>query len=230
MPIKEFGDTITHIDGTLVLPNDSGEGIKLGRFSESAGFGWRDVSLPIVARGSTASPVTDPAWAEIGSTGFYAHTFAINDEVWFGVPLPHDIVPGSAIRFHTHWCPNITSGNFVTWSWLYAYAKGFNQATFDFALATSPLTAAANTVTATQAAGGATSPQTTYKHMVTRSADVAIDAEPGGLIYVRQRRVANATSPEANFAGTVYVLSAGIQYQSTNMATIQATPDFYADL
>jgi hypothetical protein len=195
-------------------------------YPESRAFGWHDITGQVLVRGVAA---TDPDWVQVAGGPMFCYRFSVNDSAWFVYHIPHDIVPNFPVFFHAHWMSSGTSTAAVTWEWSYMYAKGFNQATFDFTLATSPLTAAANTVTATQAAGGATSPETTYKHMVTRSAAVAIDAEPGGLIYVRQRRVANATSPQANFAGTVYVLSAGIQYQSTNLATIQDAPDFYAD-
>jgi len=133
-------------------------------------------------------------------------------------------VPDSDIFFHTYWLTNGTSTNNVTWQYTYAYAKGFNQGAFDFALANSPLTDA-GIVTCQQAASG-----TAYQHMVTETDGVSIAglSEPDGIIYVNIKRITNGSPGGADNADGVFVLTSDIHYQSTNMATINKAPGFYS--
>jgi len=129
-----FGDSV-------VVPNESGKGLKVGGIYDFEAWGWRDITSPIEVRGVAA---TDPAWAQVGSTDFYAYQFGIGDYVWQTAHIPHDIVPGTPVHFHVHWFPGTVSSPMdlgaVTWEFEYAYAKGFDQQAFDFAHATSPLT------------------------------------------------------------------------------------------
>jgi len=225
MAFKFYG-TKAHSEDTIVLPNDSGKGLQVGRFAEDSDWGWRDITSPIEVRGVAA---TDPAWAQVGSTDFYAYQFGVGDYVWQTAHIPHDIVPGTPVHFHVHWFPGTVSSpmdtNAVTWEFEYAYAKGFDQQAFDFAHATSPLTNS-GTVYATSA-----SPGTLYQHVVTETAAVIIPdlTEPDGLIHYRVGRINNQTSPVANNAEEIFVLTTDIHYQSTNMATKQKAPNFYAD-
>ena len=175
-------------------------------------FGWRDITGPIEKRGVAA---TDPAWAQIGSSPFYAYKFAIDDIVWMPFHVPHDIVPTRPIFFHAHWISDGTSTNSVTWQWTYMYSKGFNQANY---------TVAGTAVTATQAAAG-----TAYRHMVTETAPVTISGltEPDGIIYVRLARIANTTSPQLDNTDGIFLLTSDIHYQSTDECTANKAPDFY---
>jgi len=165
MSVKWKGD-LGFFEDSVVLPNDSGEGIRLGKHDETDSFGWRDITVQVIARGVGA---TDPTWAQVDSTSMYAYKF-------------------------------------------------------DFGLANSPLTTA-NTVTATQAAGAP------YTHMVTETSAVTIPGltEPDGMIYFRLRRISNTTSPVADQAAGVFLVTSDLHYQSTNMATKQRSPNFYAD-
>jgi len=175
-------------------------------------FGWRDITGPIEIRGVAA---TDPSWARIGSSPFWAYKFATDDIVWMCFHVPHDIVPTRPVHFHAHWITDGTSTNNVTWQWTYMYAKGFNQANFSVT---------GTTVTATQAAAG-----TAYRHMVTETTGQTIAGltEPDGLIYVQLSRIANTTSPQADNADGVFLLTADVHYQSTDECTAGKSPDFY---
>jgi len=208
--------------GGIAINNESGEGIRLGKYTNrgSASYGWRDITHPIEVRGVRA---VDPVWAEIGATGFFGYQFALDKEVHGTAHVPHDIVPGTAVHFHVHWLPDGTDTNPVTWEFTYAYAKGFNQEAFDFALANSPNTTA-GVATATEAGPGVQ-----YQHMVTETAAVTIPGltEPDGLIHYRIKRI--SSTPETDNTDNIYVLTTDIHYQSTNMATKQRTPDFYGD-
>lgn len=219
--MKESGTRIAYFENDVVLPKESGRGLKVGDYPSQGTYGWRDITAPITVRGVRA---TDPTWAQIGSSDFYAYQFAVADYVWQPFHIPHDIVPGSAFHFHAHWLSDGTSTNAVTWEFKYAYAKGFNQQPFDVALSNSPLTNS-GVVTASEAASG-----TAHQHMVTETDAVTIPdlTEPDGIIYVRLGRVNNATSPIANNTDGIFLLTADIHYQSTNMATKQKAPNFYA--
>lgn len=217
----KWNSELAFFSDDIVIPNDSGKGIKVGKIREFQAFGWRDITAPITVRGVAA---TDPSWSRIGSTNFWAYKFGLGDYVWQPFHVPHDIVPGSAIHFHAHWIPGTAgAGEYVTWQFDYMYAKGFNQQAFDPALSNSPLVNE-GTVTATEAVG----PQ--YQHMVTETDAVSIPdlTEPDGIIYVRVGRISNTTSPLNEYSGDVFLLTADIHYQSTNMATVGKAPDFYA--
>jgi len=90
-------------------------------YPHSGTFGWRDITGQVLVRGVAA---TDPDWAQIGTSDFYAYKFAVGDFVWFIFHVPHDIVPGAEIHFHAHWISDGTSTDAVTWEWKYMYAKG----------------------------------------------------------------------------------------------------------
>ena len=218
MGIKSFG-TKLHAEDTLVIPNDSGKGLQLGRFAETADFGWRDITSAIEVRGVGA---TDPDWAQVGSTNFYGYKFAVNDEIWMTFHIPHDIVPGSDIHFHMHWFPSGTNVQPVKWQFEYAYAKGFNQAAFDFELAEGPLTNAG--IAPAHSAG----PGVQYQHMVTETDAITIPGltEPDGLIHTTISRITNGGTENTD---DIFGLTADIHYQSTNLATKQKAPGFYDD-
>ena len=229
MAIKSHG-TLNFADDSLVVPNDAGYGLRLGRSDEEGeAWGWRDITAPITVRGVAA---TDPSWTQVGSSVFYTYAFGVGDYVWQPFHIPHDIAvnrDGSArpIHFHTHWFPSDTDTGYVTFQFDYMYARGFDQEAYDPAFANSPLTNS-GTVLVTQQAPG-----TAYQSMVAETDGVTISTltEPDGILYVRMGRVANpAASPTlAAYSGTCFVTTNDIHYQSTNMATKQKAPNFYAD-
>jgi hypothetical protein len=225
--MKSTGDKV-YFQDSISLPNDSGTGILLGRFEDgpvqgalSSNFGWRDITSDVSIRGVSA---TDPTFTQVGSTAFRFYRFAIDKLVWFNFHVPHDYVPSSPIHFHVHWFTEDAATGFAKWQWTYAYAKGFNQEAFDFAMTNSPLTTA-NVVTATQASGGA------MQHMIAETEAVTIPGltEPDGMICVQLKRIAMATSPASELSSAPYMLTSDIHYRSTNLATLQKAPNFYAD-
>ena len=218
MSLKFYGN-LAHLEDSLIVPNDSGKGLRVGRFAETSSFGWHDITAAIEVRGVGA---TDPDWAQVGTTNHFAYKFAVNDKCWMTFHVPHDIVPGSDIHLHMHWFPDGTNANSVKWQFEYAYAKGFNQAAFDFALAESPLT---NAGIATAESDG---PGVQYQHMVSETSAITLPGltEPDGLIHVAISRVTNGATDNTD---GIFGLTADIHYQSTNMATKQKAPNFYAD-
>jgi hypothetical protein len=63
-------------------------------------------------------PANQPSWdVFIGSIRMPA--FAVNEEVFFDIQLPHDWKPGSQIRPHVHWAPNgavVANNDQVKWA------------------------------------------------------------------------------------------------------------------
>lgn len=218
MSLKFYGN-LAHLEDSLIVPNDTGKGLRVGRFAEDSDFGWRDITSAIEVRGVRA---TDPTWEQIGTSSHYGYNFGIDDIIWMTFHIPHDIVPGSDIHFHMHWFPDGTNTQPVKWQFEYAYAKGFNQGAFDFSLAESPLTNAG--IATAQSAG----PGVAYQHMVTETSAITIPdlTEPDGLIHTTISRITNGGTDNTD---AIFGLTADIHYQSTNMATKQKAPGFYDD-
>ena len=207
--IKE-ASIFTITDG-LVLPNESGKGIKVN--PDIPVFGWRDLTSDISVRGSGPA---NPSYDVYGDTVMRQFSFSAGtiQEVFSVFHVPHDWVPGTAIHFHTHWSnaaatPNTGS---VVWGFDYSFAKGFNQEAFP----------AFSTVTAIQA-----SSPIRYQHMVAETSAVLIPTmEVDGLILVRAYR--NATHTSDTCTDAVFLHTVDIHYQSNNMATKNKAPNFYS--
>jgi hypothetical protein len=172
-------------------------------------FGWRDIEGVVTTRGVGA---TDPDWAQIGSSAFYAYSFSLNDTCWINYHIPHDIVPNAPVHFHCHWLTDGTNVNPVKWQFQYTYAKGFNQAAYNVT---------GTTVTAEEAPPGVA-----YQHMVTETAAQEISGltEPDGIIQCRITRIANGATDNTD---TIFLLEADVHYQSSNQATYDKAPNFY---
>ena len=194
---------------SLVLPNETGYGIKVGGQEGDDAWPWRDITSEVRTRGVGA---TDPAWTQIGATVFSGYVFALNDVCWMHYHIPHDYVPGSDVHLHIHWFVDGTDTETVKWQWEYVYAKGFNQEAFAFASAT--------TVTAEEAPPG-----TAYQHMVTETVAITIaDMEVDGHIMTKITRLSNGGSDNAD---DVFMIEGDCHYQSTNVGTIDKAPDFW---
>ena len=172
-------------------------------------YGWRDITGPIIVKGVGSS---DPNWAQIGDSVFFAYKFSIGDECWIPFHIPHDIVPGGDIHLHAHWISDGTNTNPVKWEFTYMYARGFNQDAFD----------PDGVVKSAQQNG----PGVPYRHMVTETGAISVDTlnEPDGILYVKVERVTNDATDNND---DVFLLTADVHYQSTGMATFGKAPNFY---
>lgn len=179
-------------------------------FPDSGAFGWRDISAHIMIRGVGEN---DPNWAQIGGGPLMAYKFIPNDRCWFMYHIPHDVVPAAEVFFHVHWLADGVDENPVRWEWTYSYAKGFNQAAFDPAGAT--------------VIQQESSPGVPFQHMTSETEGVLLPAltEPDGIIQARIRRVANGGVENAD---DVFMLTADVHYQSTDRATFNKLPEYYA--
>lgn len=197
--------------GSVVVPTTSGAGIKVDTTTPT--FGWRDITSDIVVRGTGAN---DPAWvAYTGLTEIYAYRFSASTmmQAWFSFHVPHDYVPGTDVYLHVHWSnaaatPN--TGN-VIWGFDYTYAAGHNQAAFG----------AASNTTVTQASSA-----TRYQHMIAETGAITLSGlEADALILVRVYR--DAADGGDTCTDAVFLHTADIHYQSTNLATKNKAPTFY---
>jgi hypothetical protein len=195
----------------FVIPKHAAKGIKIDQ--DAPAFGWRDLTAPVDVRGIG---VNDPSFAVYTGTTLRAFQFSAGtmNEVFFVFHVPHDWVPSTAIYFHAHWsnaaaAPN--TGN-VVWKFDYSFAKGFGQEAFP-AIQTAEVTAA--------------SPAVRYTHNVSETAAVTIALmEVDGLILVRGYR--DAANVLDTCSDAVFLHTMDIHYQSTNMATKNKAPSFYA--
>ena len=197
--------------GSIVLPKDTGVGLKVDRASPT--FGFRDIIGQIELRGSGAN---DPTFSTYTGTALRAYHFSasVMQECFFVYHIPHDYVPGTDIYFHMHWSNAAATPNTgdVIWGFEYTYARGYNQQAFP----------ATSTVTVTQAC-----PATRYQHSIAETAAVTIaNLEVDGLILVRAYRDAAAGGDTCTDA--VFGHTADVHYQSTGMATKNRNYPFYS--
>jgi hypothetical protein len=211
--MKKEAGTVDYFTDDVVMPAATGKGFKIGTWNEtdaeSPAFGWRDITGPIVVKGVGSK---DPSWTQVGSGPFFCYAFGVADECWIPFHIPHDIVPGAPVHLHVHWFPSGTNTQPVKWQFTYTYAKGFNQGAY---------TAAGSTVTAESAGPGVA-----YQNMVTETDAITIAGltEPDGILYLHLSRITNGGT---NNTDTIFVTTADVHYQSTNMPTIGKAPGFY---
>lgn len=199
--------TSIKLGDNLVLPNTSGNGIKLNNTTPA--FGWKDLTSSITVRGSG---VNAPSWAAwLGNMYAYSFSASTMQECWLEFHLDHDYAPDTAIHFHTHWLTTGTNTGTCRWGFEYTHAKGHNQANFP----------ATTTIYAEQAYQG-----TAYRHMITETTAVTITGlEPDSLILVRIFR--DAAHVNDTLTDVAFLLTSDIHYQSTGIATKNKTPNFY---
>lgn len=176
--------------------------------SGSATSGWEDALGQIAVPGSGP---TIPVWTQIASSVFSGYLFQVDDVVQVTYHLSHRYKPGGQVFLHAHWFPDGTNTAAVKWEWIWTYAKGFNQANFDFT---------GTTVTAQEAPPG-----TAYRHMTTEiSASIATGSfETDGLIIARLRRVTNGGTDNTN---GIFLFMADAHYETDRTGTVAKAPPF----
>ena len=207
-------------DGTnSLVPKTKGKGIKVGPFGADT-FGWHDLLGTIQVYGQAGE-----ASRSIYRGGIKALHFTEDDSAYVDFHLPHDYVPGTDIFIHAHWSHDSTvvTGGSVTWGFELMYAKGHNQAAFSV-----PVIVSVNqSVNTTQ-----------YQHMVAEGlastpggSGVLLnttDLEVDGLIQCRIFLDSNDITVSGGGIPEPFVHAVDIHYQSTNVATKNKSPDFWA--
>ena len=170
-------------------------------------LGWRDIIGNVIPKNSGGNT---PAFTQIQGN-FWAYKFVSNDKAWFIFHVPHDIASDD-VYFHVHWLTDGTAADTVTWDYEVSHAKGYDQEAFDFT--TLP---GSHSGTLSEATSG-----TAYQHMITESAVINLPTltEPDGLIMVYLQRT------DANFADSVFLLTADIHYLSDSGSTAERNYPF----
>lgn len=206
----------------VVLSKSPGIGLQVD--PDSPSFGWRDIIGDVSPK---ATGVGAPARAvyRAGVIGEYA--FVANDVCDFLFHIPHDYVPGSDLFFHIHWSHNGTTitGN-ATFAIYYIYASRTLAGTAIFgAEKTKSITWATTDI--------ATTPR--YAHRV----DETVITSDGGSATLIDRNlievdgllsvaVVLTSLPTIGGGGKLFIHTCDLHYQSTNMATKNSAPDYYA--
>ena len=175
------------------------------------GGGWHDI-VGVPQTRTTGGTI--PTLAQVGATIFWAHRFAINDEMWFAYHILHDYVVGSAIFCHVHWFPVGTAINVVRWEFSIVAAKGHQQEAFNLAAPT--------VVTVDRAPTG-----TSQMHYITEVANPGFSSaslEPDSIMWVRIRRITNGG---VNNTDPIFLLLSDLHYQSNGSPTKNKAPNFY---
>lgn len=207
----------TTLGGDLILEKTNNIGIKVDTAVPT--YPWRDIIGYMVPK--TSGPNT-PAFSAFNGN-ISAWQFSASDIIDLVYHIPHDYVAGTDVHIHVHWSHNGTaiSGNAVFTHYT-TYAKGHGQEIFPTEI-TDAMTY--NTVDV------ATTPQ--YGHQIDEiplsasggSSELldSDDLEPDGLILCR---LVLTTLPTIT-AGSLFVHTIDVHYQSTNIGTKDKVPNFY---
>jgi len=155
---------------------------------------------------------TAPTLRAFGPTGNVQQLdFAVNDFVYTGLEIKHEIKPGSSIYPYIAWSTNGIDTNTVKWELSYTYAKGHDQEAFP----------AETTINLEEAASG-----TAWQHMIIIATDAQSFTAPevDSAIVMKVRRVTNGGTDNTDQAFGIFV---GTYYQKDRFGTPQKSPDFY---
>lgn len=194
----------------LVL--DTNTRIHIGEAGDADRPGWRDLVGQLREARSVGAGV--PVWTQVGTTGFYFYLFDVGDSIQVTYHIDHDYSVGSPIYLHAHWFSNGTNAQPVKWEMSSVFAKGHQQAAFDF---TNPVVK-----TVTQTPTG-----TAFTHMIAEIADPGLDDfdyEVDGLLHVIYKRVTNGGTDNTD---NIFLMTADCHYQADRFATKNKSPNFY---
>ena len=220
----EFSKTVSAaiLTGGITLDKTSGVGIKVDAAAPT--FGWRDITAALHARATGAAA---PGFVAYNSTTIFQYQYSngATQEMWIEFHMLHDYVPGSDVFIHAHWSQvEIDTGGPAgvpgdcKWSFDALYSKGHQQQAFP---------AAVTTVSATQTASGTVRQHMIAEVQLSSSGAIGVNAlEVDGIILVRVWRNPADAADTLNKAPFLHFVD--LHYQSTNMATKNKAPNFYA--
>ncbi len=201
------------------MPKTSGTGTKI-----DGTFGWRALAGPSSSRRTGLNaPVLRTFIGDVD-----AYSYAVGDIGDANYQLPHDYVPGSDLYLHLHWGHNGTSisGSFIV-NFYITYAKGYSQAAFS---------AQKIPVQTVSSLAIGTSPQ--YCHRtdelqitIASGSSTQIDTstlEVGGLVMLKYVIDTIPSISGSAVSNTPYIFTTDLHYQSSNLATKNKSPSFYA--
>lgn len=211
------GGFIFDIDD-LILPKSSDNGIKVDKVNPT--FPWQDIIGYIVPKTSGAGkPIFGTFRGNINGW-----QFTTDDIIDLFYHIPHDYKAGTDIFVHVHWGHNGTaiSGD-VVFTHFSTYAKGHDQSDFPAEIT--------NTITV-DTVNIATTPQFNHRlneiQLSSSGGSASLlnsdDLEPDGMVFMRLK----TTTIPAITAGSLFIHTIDIHYQSTNIGSKNNTPDFYS--
>lgn len=197
-----------------VYPKTAGVGIKID--TSNPNWGWEDLM------GTTDFHLSDsPPTAVAYNGNIKAYQYSVGNYLVWNFHLKHDYAPGTDLFIHAHWSHNspLTPTGDIEMTFEAMYAKGHNQAAFGSPIITnvtqtcSPIIRqhmiAEDHLTQALGAGG---------HIPTE--DIEVDT----LIVVH----AKLTDCTLSNGVLPFIHCVDIHYQSTNLATKNKAPSFYA--
>lgn len=202
----------------LIVSKASGAGVHID--VEAPTWAWRDIIGRVQPKTSGTGTPLRAAYAG-GNTADYA--FAAGDVTDFNFHIPHDWVPGTDLFFHVHWSHNGTSitGDAVFDAY-YQIAKRDGQF------------GAEKNLTITYATTNISNVPR-YRHRVDETQMTAAAATPtmaatseievDGIIMLTLKLT---TLPTIGGGGKLFIHTADIHYQSSNIGTKNKQSDFYA--
>lgn len=217
--VASIGADSADFSSNIVLPYESGYGIQFG--TPVPDFGWRDIIGAVQPKASGAGSPTRRIYRG-GQVGVFS--FAANDVCDFCFHVPHDYVPGSDLFFHVHWSHNGTSiSGSAVFDFYYTYAKRTGGMVFPVEKMITVTVSTPDVATIPQYSHRVDETQLTAAEAtasLTASGDIEVDGLIEGTLKLR-------TAPTIGGGGYLFVHTADIHYQSTNMATVSKDPDFY---
>ena len=206
-------------DGVGAMIPKSGSGIKVGPV-DTPTYGWHDLigTLQVYGGAVEATRVTYRG-------GLKILQFTETDSAYIDFHMPHDWAVGTNLYIHAHWSHTATTvtGGSCTFGFELMYAKGHNQAAFSAPVTVSVMQNASTTQ---------------YQHMIAEGvctvsggAGVLLDLdnlEIDGLIHCRVYLDSNDMLVSGGGVPEPFIHTVDIHYQSTNVATKNRAPSFYA--
>lgn len=164
---------------------------------------WQDLLSEITTRTTGAGT---PAYNVLVAPN-RSYQFAVNDEVYNSLHVPHDWKPGTPVYLHIHWIGTNTNTGTVTWDFNWTYAKGYGQKAFS----------ANSLLQVTQAHCGIANGH----NIAELSASQALlpdGFEPDGLLKVATKLSAKT------YTGNVFADYIDLHYQSDEILTTTKNP------
>ncbi len=217
--IGPSGDITPVGSADIVIEKASGNGIKVDKSAKT--FGFRDILGDQFTKNTGG---TRPTLAVYNGV-IQAWKFAAGDEAYMSFHIPHDHVTGTDIFLHIHWShiSTIVTGGTITFKATSIYAKAHDQAAFQSSPAVGTFTGTASTTQYQQILSEIQYSASTPTGLQLDTDDL----EPDGVIELTLEVDANDMTAD----GTVpdpFIHYIDVHYQSTNIATKDKAPDFYA--
>lgn len=205
-------------DSGPVFPVSRGSGLQFNPASPT--YGYIEAGTTIAPKASGAG---NPTRTQYKGGSVYDWAFASGDGVDINFQIPRDVVLYEAVALHVYWSHNGTNiSGTLTMTYIYSFAKGYNQAIF---ANEKQIELTYSTVNI------ATTPQ--YQHMTTSGAlstpggsGTLIDqdyVEPGAMFLGRL----NVSTLPTITGGSLFIHSANLLCKGKGIGTYNATPSFF---